>query len=199
MAAVTLCSQAGRAASFQNGDFGIGPSFTDPFITLYNGDTSITGWTVTGHSIDYIGTYWQAPPGATRSIDLDGLGQGGIQQTFDTISGAQYQVRFYLAGNPDGAPSTKNILVVSWGTPAAYSFDASGATLGNMGWILESFTFTAEGPSTTLQFNSQDSGYYGPALGGVNVSQIPLPATALLLGTGLLGLGLLGFRRKKQD
>ena len=34
--------------------------------------------------------------------------------------------------------------------------------------------------------------------GGGNQSHAPLPPTALLLGSGLLGLGLLGFRKKSQ-
>ena len=45
-----------HAAPFQNGSFEVGTS--DPgagFVTLAAGNTSITGWTVTGNRVDNIG------------------------------------------------------------------------------------------------------------------------------------------------
>jgi len=188
----------------QNGDFASGPAIVFPgFTTVQAGDPSITNWTVTGYSVDYIGNYWQAPDGATRSIDLDGSppydngsgsAQSGIQQAFATTPGATYQVSFYLAGNPDGSPSSKQVLVTTVGSNT-YTFDASGTSKGSMGWTLESFDFTATSTSTTLSFDSQTPGYYGPVIGEVSVSQIPLPPSALLLGTGLVGLVGLGWRK----
>jgi hypothetical protein len=40
------------------------------FTTLFAGDSSINGWTVTSGSVDWINTYWGAPIG--NSIDMDG-------------------------------------------------------------------------------------------------------------------------------
>ena len=61
-----------------NGSFESGVAFSDPFITLNATDsTSITGWTVSAGSIDYIGSYWQ-PADGSRSLDMNGLSTGAI-------------------------------------------------------------------------------------------------------------------------
>ena len=79
------------------------------FVTLKEGSTDITGWTVIGtvnyaYSIDYIGGYWQAAEGY-RSVDLNGTSdRGGVQQALATVAGQRYEVRFAMSGNPDGNP-----------------------------------------------------------------------------------------------
>ena len=52
--------------------------------------------------------------------------------------------------------------------------------------------FTASGPTTISFTGSQGAKYIG--LDNVTVSSVPLPPAVLLLGSGLVGLGLL--RRK---
>src|SRR5271169_382428 len=96
------------AAPFQNGSFENGSVDPDgSFVTLAVGSMQITGWTVVAGNIDYIGAYWVASNGA-RSLDLVGnQNVGGVAQTFDTISGATYQVSFDMAGNPAGPPTIK--------------------------------------------------------------------------------------------
>lgn len=101
--ASTLLAGVAQAAPFQNGSFEIGPAPGATFITLGAGDTSITGWEVTGAGIDYIGGLWQ-PADGNRSLDLSATAAGGIQQTFDTVAGHNYQVTFSLAGNPSTPP-----------------------------------------------------------------------------------------------
>jgi len=59
------------AAAFANGSFELGPT-PGSFVTLNNGDTSITGWTVVNGDIDYVGSYWVASDG-TRSLEIAGL------------------------------------------------------------------------------------------------------------------------------
>jgi len=174
-----------HGAAFVNGGFELGP---DPgsYATKGAGNTSITGWTVTGHSIDYIGTLWQHGEGI-RSLDLNGGGQGGIQQTFDTVLNQVYAVTFLMAGNPDGPPAVKTL------TAAAGSFSgnftATAGTRVAMGWTIKSFNFTAQGASTTLSFASQDAGVYGAALDGVTLAPVPEPFTLLLAG-GALAMGV---------
>ena len=70
--------------SFENASVNPGSGFTN----LAGGSTAITGWTVGGDSIDYIGGYWNAQNGS-RSIDLSGNAPGSIFQTFDTVLGQE--------------------------------------------------------------------------------------------------------------
>ena len=175
--ASTLLAGVAQAAPFQNGSFEIGPAPGATFITLGAGDTSITGWEVTGAGIDYIGGLWQ-PADGNRSLDLSATAAGGIQQTFDTVAGHNYQVTFSLAGNPDG--SVKTMLVsATGGTPATYTFDTSGHSTTSMGWTTQTYSFTAAGASTTLTFTSQNGGVAGPALDDVQVMDLT-PSTSVV-------------------
>lgn len=177
------------SALILNGSFetGINPPVSG-FQTLNAGSTSLSGWTIGGLSIDWIGDYWQ-PQAGSRSIDLAGNSFGWISQTFDTIAGTPYRVSFFMAGNPDGGDFIKDLFVSAAGGSQAYTFDVTGKTRAAMGWQEKVFDFTADSSLTTLTFLSlEGTSPYGPALDNVRVSVIPLPAAAWLLGTGLVGL-----------
>ncbi|MEZ5605904.1 MAG: choice-of-anchor C family protein [Burkholderiaceae bacterium] len=184
---------AAQAAPFQNGSFETGPT-AGVYTTLAAGDTQITGWIVTGNDIDYIGTYWTAADGS-RSLDLSGGSDGGIQQAFDTQAGHVYRVSFSLAGNPAGEPTSKTVQVqATGGALTNYTFDVTGHSLASMGWATRTYTFTATGSTSTLSFTSLDDTAYGPALDNVVVTDVtpaPVPTTS---AWGLLTLAsLLGF------
>lgn len=167
------------AAPFQNGSFE--NASVDPggsFVTLADGSMQITGWTAISGDIDYIDLYWVASNGA-RSLDLVGdQNVGGVEQTFDTVPGATYQVSFDLAGNPQGPPTIKPLKVSAGAVVQNYTFDTTGKTLSNMGWVTNQLTFTASGPTTTLSFISDTTGLgccYGAALDNVIVQLVQLP------------------------
>ncbi len=187
-----------HAGAFVNGGFESGPAVSaGGFTTLGTGSTAITGWTVVGDSIDYVGSYWQAGEGS-RSIDLSGFGAGGIQQTFDTIAGATYNVRFLLAGNPDGGPQIKMLsTIATGGMPQINTFDISNSTRADMKWVPVSYSFTAAANTTTLSFFSSTATPFGPAIDNVSVSGVPEPATWAMM---LIGFGMIGgaMRRKRQ-
>ncbi|MBU6230986.1 MAG: choice-of-anchor C family protein [Cyanobacteria bacterium REEB459] len=198
LTSLTLASRPTQASSFTNGSFELGPE-PGNFTTLTTGSTAIPGWLVLGNSIDYISS-WQASDG-TRSLDLSGQGPGRIQQTFDTITGATYQVLFDLAGNPGDSPSTKLLRVAaSGGSAQDYSFNTTGKTVTAMGWQTTAYSFTATSPSTTLLFTSLTNSPYGPALDNVRVSTdgvTSVPTPALL--PGLIGMGVAAWRRRRAE
>jgi choice-of-anchor C domain-containing protein len=157
-----------------NGSFEQGPDLgpSGGVLSLNPGDTSITGWTVTQAQIDYVSSqFWQASDGA-RSLDLDGTpGNGGIQQTIATTPGTTYAVSFDMAGNPGGLPTVKTMAVRAAGQSATFSFDTTGTSFANMGWVTHTWSFVANSTSTTLEFDSADAdgGAYGATLDNVSV------------------------------
>ena len=175
------CDPTAAQSLVFNGDFEQGPDLGgDPFKNLLSGNTTITGWTVGGAGIDYIGDYWTAPPGSTRSIDLTGEGAGSLTTTLTTIPGHIYRVFFDMAGNLVLDPPVKAMVVSATAdsttlATATYTFDTSNPpnppnsawTLNNMGWVTHTFDFTATSASTTLTFTSLTAGNCGPALDNV--------------------------------
>ena len=153
--------------------------------------TSITGWTVT--NVDYISTYWQASNGV-RSIDLNGSSMGSIFQSIATVAGLQYSITFDLSGNPDSLPALKTINVSVGASNANFGFDATGITHSAMGYVTQTFIFTAVSASTLLTFSGVSAGSAGGVVDNVVVNQlaaaVPLPATLALLGLGFFGLAL---------
>ena len=202
-----------------NGSFEQGP-FAGSFVNEAGGTTSINGWVVTGEGIDYIGSLWAASDG-THSLDLDGsvasavtppFVHGGIAQTFATTPGTIYDVTFDMAGNIFGLPIIKPMQVSAAGQTANFTFDVTGKNASAMGWTSNTWTFTANDVSTTLEFSSRTVSPFtgwGPALDNVSVvaeaegspgpptGSVPEPNSLSLLGVGLGAL--LVTRRPKTD
>ena len=183
-----LLPVAANAATIVNGSFEDSPFSPGSFVTFGPGNGLITGWTIGGENVDYIGSYWEASDGA-RSVDLNGGGPGSLSQTFDTVAGRAYTVTFDLAGNPDIGAELKLLTVTAANDSADYSFDTTGASRADMNWSNRTFAFTATGASTTLTFSSAMPGAYGPALDNVAIAAVPEPATwAMMIG----GIGFAG-------
>jgi choice-of-anchor C domain-containing protein len=147
-----------------------GPGFTP----MEAGSTLIPGWSITRGSVDYIGPYWQHADGR-RSIDLNGNEPGAIAQTFRTRPGATYRVTFSLAGNNCGdGPAIKTLVVTAAGKQADFTFDATGRTYLDMGWLTRTWDFKAEADETTLEFSSttEQPVACGPALDRVSVVEV---------------------------
>jgi choice-of-anchor C domain-containing protein len=144
---------------------------------LVAGSTEITGWVVTPVAISYVGVAWIAADGQ-RSVDLDGDNPGGIEQSFSTVPGRSYIVKFQMAGNPDPGdpnPATrlKTMRVLAAGQHSDFSFDTNGRTEQDMGWVVHSWSFTADSTTTILEFRSlspDPNSARGPALDNVVVT-----------------------------
>lgn len=196
--------------SFEEGGYGSPSSFKN--LTAVD-PTSITGWSVTVGSVDWINNYWMASNG-DKSLDMSGfLLQGTISTTFATVIGLKYDVSFDLAGNPDAGPQAKTLQALVSGdlqSQDLFDFNTAGQTHTDMGWMNNAFSFTASDISTTLSFhdlsiNLTGGNSYGAALDNVIVnastsasaSPVPEPATMLLFGTGIAGLA--GLARRKRN
>lgn len=189
---------AGQAATITNGSFeeGIVPG---SFTTVGAGNnTSITGWTVGGVSVDYIGGLWQHADG-NRSVDMNGNGRGNIStEISNLIANVTYEIKFALSGNPDNRNPAEKVIGVGIGAAniAEFAFNAAVNTRENMGWVDRAVRFTASATSMTLRFFSVNpNNAWGPALDNVRISAVPVPASGLLVFGALAGLALL--RRRK--
>jgi choice-of-anchor C domain-containing protein len=153
-----------------NGSFEEGPvPVGDGFVMLDKGSTAIKGWTVTQGTLDYVDSaYWQSADGK-RSLDMNGVEAGGIAQTFKSKKGQKYRVTFSMAGNPNGGPAEKKLRVSAAGKNMEFTFDGSGKSRPDMGWVSKSWDFVANADETTLEFLSLIEGDAGAALDNVVV------------------------------
>jgi choice-of-anchor C domain-containing protein len=176
------------------------------FDTLSTGSTQIDGWTVGDGildpgvgSVEFIGSLWQAPPGETTSVDLDGNQPGSISQTVTGLSvGTTYDLSFYLSGNPAGPPVTKVLFLLGGATPNTFTYTLSGNTLTNMMYQPEMATFTAATTSELISFSSGDApgsgAAYGPVVGGIRLAPAGTPEP-FTIALGIAGIGLAVRRR----
>jgi choice-of-anchor C domain-containing protein len=194
---------AAHANLISNGTFAAPGCASSTFCEYNGGSTSITGWTVTGSSVDLITGYWQAPPGGGNSVDLDGAGQGGVaSSSFSSNNGSQYELTFDLSGNPDGNLGPHTVQVDIDGTIQDFTFDtaAEANSKGDMKWVQESMIFTANTTLSSISFTSLDAADepYGPVIGDVDIEAVPEPATLSLFGVGLFALGFVSRRKTRS-
>ncbi|TJZ57005.1 choice-of-anchor C family protein [Streptomyces piniterrae] len=155
-ASAPVASAAGSAVSrFDDGSFETPKVAPNTFQTFTAGEF-VGPWKVTSGSVDVKDAgYWQAAEG-DQSLDLNGTETGAVSQTFATNRGSTYTVTYSLAGNSDGqAPTPKTGKVLIDGQNVQdFSFDATGKTHQNMGYVTREVGFVATGSSTTLTFAS---------------------------------------------
>jgi hypothetical protein len=153
-----------------------------------------TGWSRSGNAV-YTGVTQNDPHSGTYGAYFGNtVTTGTDSQTLTTVAGAQYDLDFWLA-NTAGGTSYFSV-----------SFDGTVLkTLANSDpFGYTEFTFsglTASTDLTTLAFTFQnDAGYY--LLDDVSVTPsltaTPLPAALPMFATGLAGLGLLGWRKRRK-
>jgi choice-of-anchor C domain-containing protein len=195
LVAVLASGASAQGALVVNGSFEEGSYTSAPFDTLTAVSTAITGWTVMTGSIDWIGSYWQASDGV-RSLDLSGLTDGviGVSTNLSTTPGQVYSLTFDLSGNPDFAGEKRLLVNVGSFPQQLFTFNASNSR-PNMGWVSQSYTFTANSTSTALTFASGNVGSpYGPALDNVAVIAVPEPGSLAVWSLLVAVLGVSSWR-----
>lgn len=163
-------ARAGTGTQFSDGSFETPVVAPGTFQRLFAGQ-SIGPWTVTAGNVDLSGKgFWQTADGA-QSLDLDGAQNGAVSQTFSTIPLFAYEVSFALAGNPVSGPAIKTgQALINGQVVKDFSFDTTGKSETNMGYVTEELTFLATGKSTTLTFASTTTpSGFGPVIDNVEV------------------------------
>lgn len=161
-------------APFENGSFETPRAPGGGFANLRTGD-AIGPWQVTGGNVDLIGAgYWQAADG-DQSVDLNGVQPGAVSQTFTTTPRTRYTVTYSLAGNTAAGPVVKTGKALVDGQEFQnFSFDITGRTRTDMGYVTRTFGFVANGTSTTLTFvSTTPSSANGPVIDDVTVKPCP--------------------------
>jgi hypothetical protein len=165
--------------------------FSDNFNTENGGNGALnynnfTNWTVTNGTVDLVGNSFEDYlPGNGLYVDLDGSNNQAGYMTSNTFSPGNYVVSFDLAGSQRGDTNTVDVYfgsligTITLGSSApftTYTYNVNSATLAS------------------LVFHNQGDDNVGCSLDNVQLQTVPLPPSFLLLGSGLVGLGLL--RRK---
>ncbi|GAA1880632.1 choice-of-anchor C family protein [Streptantibioticus ferralitis] len=137
---------------------------------------AIGPWTVTSGTVDLVGSSYFQPAQGTQSLDLNGHSPGAVSQTFTTTPGTTYVVTYALAGNPVCAtPTVRTGKVLIDGQDFQdFSFDITGKTTTNMGYVARQVSFVAVNTSTTLTFASTTPNTEcGPVIDNVTVCGQP--------------------------
>jgi uncharacterized repeat protein (TIGR03803 family) len=144
---------------------------------------TFTNWTLSGYTNKsrvltdpHSGKY-----GAELAAPESGGTMGFLSQTLPTVSGASYDISFWLESIYYG---TTNDFQASWNGNVLLD----ETNLGSVGWTNFQLTVTATGTSSTLQFGYLTELYFG--LDDVSVSSAQPPGIAGIAGISLSGANL---------
>ena len=152
------------------------PAIAGPFMTIIAGNPTLTGWVVTGNSID-IGTQVSNPTYPARVgvqfIDLAGVpGPGKIEQTFTTVVSQQYI--YGWSGSSNGPSSQMDVFL-----NGSVLFIITTAPQGN--WVDYSWTYTATSTIGSVGFRSNVIGNQGSLVDRVYIEPLPTLIGQLVL------------------
>lgn len=196
--ATAMIAGSASANLIVNGSFEEGNYAGGPWNSVPPGDNRVTAWEAVEKGFDWHNQEHFGPAyDGSMMIDLTyGFAYGGISQTFATVAGQQYWLRFALAGPENGGsfqnPRAVNVSVAGLNQ----TFDAPASPASGLTWDVENFIFQATASQTTLTFrgNNLDQ-YWGPVIDAVSVTAVPEPSTYLAGLSALAVLSLVARRR----
>jgi len=212
-------STIAHAQIVTNGSFE-SPTVTPGTFTVFpvTGSPSIPSWTVVGPATTAVaivsGTFSQngvtfPAQDGVQWLDLTGNGSNsteGVSQGVSTIAGHTYLLSYFIGNTTGGGVfGTTSTVNVSINNVPTFTNTNSAVNATSLTWQQFTHTFVAGGSTTTLSFfNGDPAGDNSNGLDNVTltdqgiVGAVPEPASAALVVSGLLGLGLLTRRKRSK-
>lgn len=164
--------------------------------------TAISGWRVSGGSIDLIpsGTILGTAHSGSQMIDINGSRAGTIEQSFPTLPGNRYLLEAFYSNNPNPASAQPSYAATVSLVGTVQLLNAllthSGATELEMNWLRFSHAFVADSTSTKLVLSSAQGGFNGIYFDSVSV--VPEPSQAALIVSAGGAIACLSSRRLRR-
>jgi hypothetical protein len=165
--------------------------------SVANGSWAITnsldGWTTGVNGVEVRNNVAGNAYVGSRYVELDTTANSWISQVLATSAGSTYALSFAYAPR-EGVALSSNGIEVFWNGVSKGTFAANGGS-GNA-WNVYKMDLGAVSAASELKFvavGASDS--FGGSLDAVSVTAVPEPAT---LATMALGLGMLGFMRRRK-
>jgi len=165
--------------------------------TLVFNYTNFANWTVSDGSVDLVGAgFNDILPGNGRYVDLDGttFNAGILTSTSINLNPGNYKLSFKLGGGARSNINPDNEDTVDVSVGSFYSESFTLAITDPLTTYSRAFTVNSQ-TSASIVFDHAGGDNFGIFLDNVVLTSVPIPASAWLLGSGLMGL--IGVARRK--